>query len=179
MERPALNAQLSADEFRHWYWLKEELVVFCRLQGLSTSGLKREIEGRVAACLAEGRVPSRPRGGEVVARRTGKMPERFSMHSVIGEGWRCGPALGKFLRSELGDGFRFNAEVREFIHHGVGRPLGEVAAVYRESAGRRRAIPEQLEYNRHFREYFHANPGATREAAIAAWWKKRGKRREV
>lgn len=175
MERPELSVGLAAEEFRRWYWLKEELVTFCRDQGLSSSGLKREIESRIAVFLEEGR-RRRATGGN---RRAGVMPERFSMHSVIGEGWRCGPALGKFLRGELGEGFRFNAAVREFIHNGVGRRLGEIAAVYRESLGRKREIPEQLEYNRHFREYFQEHPGASREETIAAWWQKRGKRREA
>ena len=38
--RPILNKQTGADEFILYYWLKEELVSFCKEQGLSTGGSK-------------------------------------------------------------------------------------------------------------------------------------------
>ena len=104
------------------------------------------------------------------------MPREFTLDTVIGTGWRCGPALGRFMRQELGAGFHFNAETRDFIHNGRGRTLAEAAICYQNSVmpGREQpTIPEQLEYNRHFREYFATHPGATRDEAIAAWWVKR------
>lgn len=131
VERPILSDALTAEEFAAWYWLKEELVGFCRVYGVRYSGKKREIEGRIADFLAG-----------------------------------------------LGSGFRFNAAVREFIHTGKGKRLGDVRFCQLESAGKVNAIPEQLEYNRHFRRYFREHPGATRAEAIAAWWVLRGKRRE-
>ena len=42
-ERPTLNRQLDSTTFRDFYWLKEELVDFCRNNGLSTAGGKLEI----------------------------------------------------------------------------------------------------------------------------------------
>ena len=71
--------------------------------------------------------------------------------------------------------------MRDFIHHQPGRTLAEAAICYQQSVrpGRKKAaIPEQLEYNRHFREYFQQNPDASRRDAIAAWWVKRGARRD-
>ncbi len=172
----AVALGLTREEFLAWYWLKTELVDFARHCSISTMGLKREIEARIADHLA-GATPSRR---TATPKRTGRMPSKFTLDTVIGEGWRCGPALGHFFRSELGSGFRFNAAMREFTHHGRGRTLADAAACYRSSVSPGREpneIPEQLEYNRHFREYFSANPGATREEAIAAWWAKRGMRR--
>jgi SAP domain-containing new25 len=48
MQRPELNNALSAQEFARWYWLKEELLMFCRTAGLSAVGLKPEIANRFA-----------------------------------------------------------------------------------------------------------------------------------
>ena len=109
------------------------------------------------------------------------MPTHFTLETTIGQGWRCGPALGALFRQTLGNSFHFNAEMRDFIHQQAGRTLRDAALCYQQSvrSGRRTsAIPEQLEYNRHFREYFRENPGASREAAIAAWWVKRAARRD-
>lgn len=179
-ERPRLDAALTEKEFSAWYWLKEELVEFCRAHGVSPSGSKREIEARIVDFLAGRRVDkSLQQKARVTGERPrGVMPREFRMEMLIGPGWRCGPALGAYLRGELGNGFRFNAAVREFIHTGKGKRLGDVADCWRGSQGETRAIPEQLEYNRHFRAYFQEHPGATREEAVAAWWALRGKRKE-
>ncbi len=177
ISRPRLCASLQVEEFRAWYWLKEELVGFCRLRGLPTSGSKRELEQRIHVLLSGAHTADRSRA----KRRAGRMPRTFTMETVIGEGWRCGPALGAFFRQVVGKGFRFNADTRAFIHSGVGKTLGDAALCYQNSVRPGRAkpeIPEQLEYNRHFREYFEQHPEATREDAITAWWAKRTTRKK-
>ena len=54
--RPILNKQTGADEFILYYWLKEELVSFCKEQGLSTGGSKEELTKRVLEYLKPGSV---------------------------------------------------------------------------------------------------------------------------
>jgi hypothetical protein len=175
-DRPELSAGMRVEEFEAWYWLKEELVGFCRRQGISPTGSKPELLARISALLA-GRTSIRfasPKRNRV------EMPTEFTLETVIGEGWRCGPKLGGFLRQVVGSGFRFNAETRDFIHHGSGKTLADAALCYQESVrpGREKSeIPEQLEYNRHFREFFRAHPDASRDEAIAAWWSKRSRRK--
>lgn len=41
--RPDLNKEISIADFQDFYWLKEELVKFCRVEGLKTTGGKIEI----------------------------------------------------------------------------------------------------------------------------------------
>ena len=41
VKRPELDKNLSSDTFREFYYLKEELVEFCRQNGLPASGEKR------------------------------------------------------------------------------------------------------------------------------------------
>jgi SAP domain-containing new25 len=178
IRRPELSIGLPAKEFAAWYWLKEELVAFCRMNGVSPSGTKLELVERIKTFL-EGK-PVRAKTS--IMRRLGAMPPDFTLDTVIGEGWRCNPHLGAFLREATDGSFRFNAEVRKLIHHGHGKSLADVVACYRKSVlpGRKKAaIPTQLEYNQHFQDYFQANPGATREQAIAAWWTTRGQRKRV
>ena len=40
-DRPDLTPDLTAGSFAGWYWLKAELVAFCRTLGLPTTGAKR------------------------------------------------------------------------------------------------------------------------------------------
>ena len=54
MNRPELNITLSADDFRAFYFLKDELLQFCRDNGLSTAGSKLELAERIAVFLTSG-----------------------------------------------------------------------------------------------------------------------------
>jgi hypothetical protein len=176
VERPALTSALPATEFQVWYWLKEELVAFCREAKLPYAGNKGDIEAVIIAHLERrNALPERaPR------RATVKMPTVFKPDDVIGAGWTCNPALGAFLRAQLGNRFHFNKAMRDFIHDGEGRTLAEAVDCFKASVkpGQpKREIAPSLEYNQHTRAFFAANPGATRQEALAAWWDKRGKRK--
>ena len=118
LDRPELSRGMTASEFASWYWIKTELVAFCRILGVSARGSKPEVAARILAELggtqAPKATPRRPRG---------RMAESFSLETTIGVGWSCNPRLGKFFQSECGRTFRFNAAVRMFIHTQVGQSL--------------------------------------------------------
>ena len=69
IERPALDKQLDSKTFRNFYYLKEELVDFCRKNGLPVSGGKLEISDRIAYFLDTGKVMPAKAG----KRRTAKI----------------------------------------------------------------------------------------------------------
>lgn len=56
IKRPNLDKQLDEKTFRNFYYLKEELVNFCRRNKLPTSGSKLEITDRIAFFLDTGKV---------------------------------------------------------------------------------------------------------------------------
>ena len=56
-ERPSLTRELDSTVFRSFYYLKEELVSFCRENGLPVSGGKPELTERIAGFLDTGKVP--------------------------------------------------------------------------------------------------------------------------
>ena len=55
-ERPDLNKELDGETFRSFYYLKEELVDFCRENNLPVSGGKIELTDRIACFLDTGEV---------------------------------------------------------------------------------------------------------------------------
>ena len=176
MPRPPLDLALAPDVFREWYWLKDELLVFCRIHDLPTAGPKQEVADRIATFLTDGTVLA-PRKR---TRPAGTMPTTFTRETVIGPGWRCSQTLRAFFEREAGPGFRFNETLRTFIREGEGRTLADALAVWEENRGARTdEIAPQFEYNRHMRTYFEAYPEATREDAIAAWHDKRGVPRQT
>ncbi len=178
VSRPILNAQISAADFRAFYWLKSELVVFCQKYGLSTAGSKAAITERIVVYLATGEM----RRTRVKQRaRNGKMPAQFSRDTGIGPNWRCSQELRAFFVAEIGPQFHFNGVMRDFIKQdGVGKTLQDAIDACHQEKRKPRAeteIASQFEYNRHVREFFKENPGKTLQDAIAAWYEKKAKRK--
>ena len=55
-ERPKLNREMSSEIFQDYYYLKDELVDFCRENGLPVSGNKMEITKRIVNFLDIGKI---------------------------------------------------------------------------------------------------------------------------
>ena len=178
-DRPPLHSNISAEDFQAFYWLKEELLGFCRTHDLPTSGSKQVLTERIIFFLTTGSVPVQKPA--VKRRAAAKMPEQFTRDMVIGPGWRCSQALRFFFLQEIGPQFHFNGVMRDFIRDGVGRTLGEAMDAWEADHSQpkiEKEIAPQFEYNRHFREYFKSHHGAIREEAIAAWKVKRAQRKD-
>ena len=54
MKRPDIYDIQTGDELKRWYWLKQELVEFCKLTNLSYVGAKFDILERIATVLDKG-----------------------------------------------------------------------------------------------------------------------------
>jgi hypothetical protein len=175
MSRPRLHGSLSSSEFAAWYWLKKELIDFCRTVGLPASGSKQEIAQRIALWLDDKDPPP------VQLRKRDVMPVIFELTTVVGTGWRLTKALRGFFENECGKRFHFNGALREFFatQANAGKTLADAVKVYQDSLQKDAitTIAPQFEYNRHCRDFFANHPGATRAEAIAAWRKKRNARR--
>jgi SAP domain-containing new25/Domain of unknown function (DUF6434) len=170
MQRPTLSSALSPAEFSRWYWLKNELCAFCRMQALPASGSKQELSQRIASYLTG--VP--PVHIPNTKKRLSAMPDHFDLSTIIGINWRCTQELRAFFESQVGAGFRFNEALRTFIFTRAGSTLKEALDHYQQSIrAQHKPIAKQFEYNRHIREFHATNPHATRNDAIAAWWAKR------
>lgn len=63
MNRPPLTQQptkqLTVAQFDRWYWLKDELVLFCRGARLPTAGSKLEVADRIRNYL-DGKPTAQP-----------------------------------------------------------------------------------------------------------------------
>jgi hypothetical protein len=175
MSRPELNVQISAADFEDFYWLKSELIDFCRANNLPSSGSKDDLTRRIKEFLVTGQVlPPDKRSTP-----KGSMPNIFTSDTVIGPGWRCSQALRAFFEAEIGSQFHFDGVMRDLIRHGEGRTLQEIIEIWyraKQNPHAEKEIAPQFEYNRFFRAFFKANPGATRQEAVAAWKEKRAKR---
>ena len=81
MTRPSLTKDLKSEDFRQYYFLKEELKEFCRANGLKVSGSKNELEERIIHYLDTGK-PLEDQKVKIISKKSPN--EAISLESKIG-----------------------------------------------------------------------------------------------
>ena len=54
--RPELNEKINPEVFIKYYWLKEELYIFCRNNNIPRNGSKKDLTGRIFHYLKTGKI---------------------------------------------------------------------------------------------------------------------------
>lgn len=97
MTRPILDKNLDSKTFRSFYFLKEELVDFCRKNGLPTSGGKIEITDRIAHFLDTGEIMS-----VVRERKTTAQISDIDLNTKIEPNFVCREKHRSFFKEHIG-----------------------------------------------------------------------------
>lgn len=180
-ERPELNSEISVEEFRSFYWLKEELVAFCRSNGMSSQGGKIEIADRIEIFLSTGKINPRPGKPSVTSRFDWKA-ESLSRKTVITDNYQNTENVRNFFKQEIGSSFKFNVVFMNWMKANTGKTLGDATeqwktiAIRKTNPDKQKEIAPQFEYNRYIRDFIKDNPGLSREEAIKCWNLKKQKR---
>lgn len=166
--RPDLNKKLDSRTFRDYYYLKEELIDFCRENGLPVSGGKIEITDRISHFLDT---------GEVLAISTTK--KKAPVISGISEDTRietdfvCSEMHRAFFKEHIGNSFSFNVTFQKWLKSNAGKTYKEAIAAYydilEEKKRGKTKIDKQFEYNTYIRDFFADNQGKSLEEAIKCW----------
>lgn len=168
--RPELNKALDSSTFRENYYLKEELVKFCRENGLPVSGSKTVLTERVAYFLETGRIL--PGTAEPAAKKSGIIFE-ISLESVIEPGFVCSEKHRKFFKEHIGSSFSFNVPFQQWLKVNSGKTYRDAVNAYYELRKNRKkgksTINKQFEYNTYIRDFFAENPGKSLADAIRCW----------
>ena len=176
-QRPDLDRTLSPETFLEYYWLKEELVSFCKSSGLPASGSKEELTKRIAEFLGTGRVSA---GNPSARKRAPRPAAPLTRESIIEENFVCSEVHRAFFKAEIGRGFSFNAAFQKWLKQNAGRTYAEAIEAYRaileEKKSGRTQIDRQFEYNTYIRAFFDDNKGRTLDEAIRCWKYKKSKK---
>jgi len=172
--RPELTKQLSPQDFKKFYWLKEELQRFCREYEMSASGSKVEIAERIEVFLSTGE-KKKPRKKTNVKKTAPKQTE-LNLDTVITENHRCSQDVRAFFKSLIPK-FHFSTYIQNYFKNNVGHTYRDVTIAWYEEEQRKKApsykkeLAPQFEYNQFTRDFFADphNKGKSREEAIEAW----------
>ena len=166
-ERLELNKGLDAITFRSFYYLKQELVNFCRENGLPASGSKTELTNRIAYFLDTGKA-LKSAGGRKPTVTIGTLTE----DTVIERNIVCSEKHRVFFSEKIGKGFSFNVPFQKWLKANAGKTCGDaIQAYYRilEEKQRKTEIGRQFEYNTYIRDFFEDNRGKSLKEAIVCW----------
>lgn len=167
-ERPVLDRNLNSKTFRDSYYLKEELVDFCRKNGLPTSGGKIEITDRIAYFLDTGKILS-----AAAAKKKAVVISDIREDTKIEPDFVCSEKHRAFFKEQIGNSFSFNVAFQKWLKGNAGKTYRDAIAAYyqiiEDKKKGKTKIDRQFEYNTYIRDFFADNQGKSLEDAIRCW----------
>lgn len=168
MDRPILDTKLDSKTFREYYYLKKELVDFCRKNAIPTSGGKIEIADRIAHFLDT---------GEILSTKKTKKKSPVILHitedTIIEPNFVCSEKHRAFFKEKIGSSFSFNVAFQKWLKCNTGKTYNDAITAYyqilEDKKTQKTSIDKQFEYNTYIRDFFADNNGKSLNEAIKCW----------
>lgn len=165
---------IDRDTLKNQYWLKQELIGYCKKNGLSTAGSKNELMQRIETYLASGH-KMKPASNKPSGQRDSHQP--ITPDTLV-INYRNDAATRVFFEKHIGPHFRFDAYLRQFTNQDnitknltysdlINGWLAEEAR--RNNPDHQSNIAKQFEYNQFIRDFFAHEKGKSQSHAITAW----------
>lgn len=172
-ERPALDNNLDSKTFKEYYYLKEELIAFCRKNNLQITGGKLELTERIANFLDTGK-----RTYKTHTTRKIKTVDNITLDTLIEENFICSEKHRAFYKEQIGNSFSFNVAFQKWLKSNAGKTYqNSIEAYYQileDKKKNKTTIDKQFEYNTYIRDFFDDNKDKSLEQAIKCWKYKKG-----
>lgn len=167
-KRPDLDINLDSKTFREYYYLKEELVDFCRKHNLQSTGGKLELTDRIAEFLDTGK-----RNTATHTKRKSPSVGEITLDTVIESNFVCSEKHRAFYREHIGKSFSFNVLFQKWLKSNAGKTYRDSIDAYHQiledKKRQKTTIDRQFEYNTYIRDFFADNKDKTLELAIKCW----------
>ncbi len=181
--RPNLNKDISIEDFREFYWLKAELINFCREEGLKMTGSKITISNRIEHFLRTGdRQLDKSNSSTQSKSKFDWNREELSLETELTDNYKNTENVRRFFEEQIGVQFKFDVKFMNWMKMNSGKTLGDaivewerIRAEKRNSAGPKEIAP-QFEFNRYLRDFIADNPNLNRELGIKLWKMKKSRR---
>lgn len=168
MKKVKLDNNIDSSTFKEYYYLKEELVDFCRKNKLSTAGSKIELTERIAVFLETGQRIS----SNHIARKSANV-EEITLDTIIEENIVCSQKHRAFYKEQIGNHFSFNVLFQRWLKMNSGKTYRDSIAAYYQILNEKKTsdtiIDSQFEYNTYIRDFFKENKDKSLAEAIQCW----------
>ncbi|MBE6496664.1 MAG: hypothetical protein E7Z78_09535 [Methanobrevibacter thaueri] len=162
-----LNKNLKPEDFKQYYFLKEDLKDFCRSEGLKISGSKQDLENRIIHYLATGKPLEEP----VTKKVSCKSQSEITLDSKLGENFKCSEDKREFFENEIGKTFKFKVKFQKWLKANPDKTYRDAIDAYFEiqNSKEKTKIDKQFQYNQYIRDFFKDNDDKSLEEAIKCW----------
>ena len=166
--RPELSRKLDGQTFQSYYYLKKELVDFCRKNGLPVSGGKIELTERIASFLDTGKISKAP-----AKKKPTVSVSLITEDTLIEQNIVCSEKHRAFFKEKIGKTFSFNVLFQKWLKENAGKTYADAIKAYfqilEEKKKGKTDIDRQFEYNTYIRAFFEDNHGKSLEETIICW----------
>lgn len=153
MERPDLTKYLDHNIFSQFYYLKSELVVFCRKEDMQTTGNKQELTERISHYLFCGEKLKQPKK-KIFYNKV----EHISLESKIESPFVCSEVHRKFYKDITDNSFSFIVPFQKWLKQNTGKTYQDSIAAYYQILIEKKNSPKKIdvpfEYNTYVRDFF-------------------------
>jgi len=167
-KRPNLDKNLDSNLFKEYYYLKEELIDFCRKNNLQTTGGKIELTERIANFLETGERTYKSHNI-----RKNVIIDEITIHTIIEENFVCSEKHRAFYKEKIGNNFSFNVAFQKWLKSNSGKTYQDSINAYyqilEDKKKNKTIIDKQFEYNTYIRDFFDDNKDKSLEQAIKCW----------
>ena len=167
-ERPNLDKNLDGKTFKEYYYLKEELIDFCRENDLQTTGGKLELIERIATFLDTGKKTYKTH-----TTRKNIFVDEITLDAIIEDNFVCSEKHRAFYKKQIGNSFSFNVAFQKWLKSNSGKTYQDSIKAYyqilEDKKKTKTTIDEQFEYNTYIRDFFANNKDKSLEQAIRCW----------
>ena len=179
-ERPKLDTNISIKDFKEFYWLKTELVEFCKENGVTRGGGKLQIAKRIEEYINYGKIESSPKPNHQKPKsRFDWSNESLSLTTVITDNYRNSSNVREFFQTQTDRNFKFNVAFMNWMKTNTGKTLEDALRMWEDirlksvAIKKKDKISPQFEYNTYIRDFLAENGELQLKDAIKCWKIKR------
>lgn len=139
MKRPDLTKYLDPNIFSQFYYLKSELVVFCRNEDMQTTGNKQELTERISHYLFCGEKLKQPKK-KIFYNKV----EHITLESKIESPFVCSEVHRKFYKDIIDNSFSFIVPFQKWLKQNTGKTYQDSIASYYQILIEKKNSPKKL-----------------------------------
>ena len=163
--KPILSSNLNCETFKEYYYLKSELVDFCKDNNLNTTGNKKDLTDRIYKFLKSGE-----KSISSISYKKSKQIGEITLDTVIEENFVCSEKHRTFYESQIGKSFKFYVPFQKWLKTNAGKTYKESIDAYYEITKNKEIMPkkidDQFEYNTYIRDFFNDNKDKNFKQAV-------------
>jgi Domain of unknown function (DUF6434)/SAP domain-containing new25 len=177
MKRPEILKITNGKELKKWYWLKQELVDYCKRTKVNYTGTKFEILDRIANKLDR---------KNTVVKNKKTTHSNFDWHSqaltlntVITSSYKNSQNVRRFFKQHCGIQFHFSIPFMHYMKTNSGKTLKDAISEWKrlntltKDKTFKSNIPSGNQYNQYIRDFFADNKNLSLNDARHFWKLKR------